>query len=118
MPTRAKKKKKNPFMAYLTPFGLRQICDLLILAGAITMIVGIVISVNEQTGLKGNLVAIIGFCIYALACLIAIFRSLTVILQKNINKRDPEYKSALVNACIMGVLLLLAIFGIIAAILW
>ncbi|MCL2798631.1 MAG: hypothetical protein FWD58_11405 [Firmicutes bacterium] len=109
-----KKKKRNPIVAYFIPFGLRQACDIAMLAGAIVMFIGIFVSVAEN----GNAVAIIGMAIFAAACLGAMYRCLTVIFQKGINKRDPEYKTALVNLVIMGVLLALAIFGIIAAVVW
>ena len=108
---RSKKKKRNPILAYFKPFGLRQICDLTMLAGVIVIFIGIFVSANEA----GETVAVIGMSIYALACLMAIFRCFTVLRKKDINKRDPEFKAALINMCVMGVLLALAAFGIIAA---
>ena len=110
----SRKKKKNLFVAYFTPFGLRQICDLLMLAGAITIFVGIFVSVY----LSVNIVAAIGMGLYVIACGIAIFRTLRIILQKDINKRSPEYKNAVINLCIMIVILVAAVFGIIAAFIW
>jgi len=110
---RSKKKKRNPIVAFFVPFGIRQVNFLLMFTAAIVMTVGIFVSWNEQ----GNLVAIIGMALFAVGCLLAMYRCLTVIFQKGINKRDPEYKTAIVNLIIMGVLLLIAAFGIVAAIL-
>ena len=108
---RTNKKKRNPIVAYFKPFGLRQICDLIMVAGAITVFIGIFVSVNTQS----NWVVVAGMCAYALGCLMALIRTFSVIFQKDVNKRDPEYRTAVVNACIMGVVLLLTVFGIIAA---
>lgn len=97
----AKTKKQNFIAAYFTPFGLRQICDFLMLGGAVVLIVGLCLN---------NLVLTVGLGIYILASFIAVIRSLTVLLSK-INKRSPEYKNAIVNIVIMGVILALSIFG-------
>ena len=109
-----RKKKSNPIVAYFVPFGLRQFCDIAMLASAITIFVGIFVSWN----MGNNWVAVIGMIVYALACTVAIIRALSVMFKKDVNKRDPEYKTAVINVCIMGVLLILAIFGIIAAFVW
>ncbi|MCL2797743.1 MAG: hypothetical protein FWD58_06790 [Firmicutes bacterium] len=111
---KSRKKKRNPIVAFFVPFGLRQVNFILMFVAAVVMFAGIFVSASEN----GNLVAIIGMIIFAAGCLLAIYRCLTVIFKKGINKRDPEYKTALVNLCIMGALLLLAAFGIVAAILW
>ncbi len=36
-----------------------------------------------------------------------------VLFSKNVNHRDPAYKSAIINVVIMGVLFALAVFGLV-----
>ena len=111
---RKRSKKRNPFVAYFVPFGLRQITDLLMIAGAITILVGLIIH-----GLMlENLPVIIGMAMYAVASLIAIFRCIRVFANKDISKKSQEHKNAVVNIVIMSILLALAVLGIVAAILW
>lgn len=99
----AKAKKQNFIAAYFSDFGLRQICDFLMLAGAIVLIVGLCTT---------EIVLTIGFGIYAVASAIAIIRSVTVLLSK-INHRAPEYKNAIVNTIVMSVIFALTVFGFI-----
>ena len=98
------RKKKNVFVNYFTPFGLRQVCDLVMLVGFILLIVGL-------CTVDGVLLA--GFICYALGAGMSIVRCALVIFSKTINHRDPAYKSAIINASIMGVLFALALFGLI-----
>lgn len=98
------KKKKNVFVRYFTPFGLRQICDFIMLAGFILLIVGL--CTND-----GVLLA--GFICYAIGALMSVVRCCLVLFSKNINHRDPAFKSAIINVSIMGVLLALSVFGLI-----
>ena len=100
----ATKKKKNVFVRYFTPFGLRQVCDLVMLVGVILLIVGLF-------NLDGVLLA--GFICYAVGAGLSVARCCLVLFSKKINHRDPAYKSAIVNASIMGVLFALAVFGIV-----
>lgn len=94
---------KNAFVRYFTPFGLRQIGDMLMLAGFIVLIVGL-------CTVDGVLLA--GFICYGLGAACAVARGcMTLFTVKN--HRDPEFKSAVINVSIMGVLLVLALFGII-----
>lgn len=97
----AKSNKQNFFTAYFSNFGLRQICDFLMVGGAIVLLVGLFTQV---------IVITVGLGIYILATLIALFRSIKVLFSK-INKRSPEYRNAIVNTVIMGVILVLAVFG-------
>lgn len=99
----AKVKKQNFIAAYFSDFGLRQICDFLMLAGAVVLIVGLCTT---------EIVLTIGFGIYIAASAIAILRAVKVLLSK-INHRAPEYKNAIVNVCVMGVIFALSIFGLI-----
>ena len=98
------RKKKNIFVRYFTPFGLRQVCDLVMLAGFVLLIVGL--CTNDSVLLAG----VIG---YAVGAAMSVVRCCLVLFSKKINHRDPVYKSAIINVCIMGVLLALAVFGII-----
>lgn len=99
----AVKKKRNAFVRYFVPFGLRQVCDLVMLIGGILLIVGL-------CTVDGVLLA--GFISYVLGSGISIFRC-TMIMIKTQNHRDPAFKSAIVNTVIMGVLFALAVFGLI-----
>lgn len=101
----AKAKKRNFIQAYFSDFGIRQICDFLMLGGAIVLFVGIFVS---------DLVITIGLGIYLVAIALAIFRSVRVLFSK-INHRSPEYKNAIINTVIMGVIFVLALFGFIYA---
>ncbi|MCI8459137.1 MAG: hypothetical protein HFE46_05685 [Clostridia bacterium] len=101
----AKAKKQNFIQAYFSDFGLRQICDFLMLGGAIVLIVGIFVS---------EIVITVGLAIYLVATGLAIFRSVRVLCSK-INHRSPEYKNAIINTVIMGVIFAVALFGFIYA---
>ena len=103
----AKAKKQNFIQAYFSDFGLRQICDFLMLGGAIVLLVGIFVS---------DLVIAVGLGIYLAATALALFRSVRVLFSK-INHRSPEYKNAIINTVIMGVIFALALFGFIYALL-
>ncbi|MDE7406571.1 MAG: hypothetical protein K2M89_06845 [Clostridiales bacterium] len=100
----AVKRKKNVFVRYFTPFGLRQVCDLVMLVGVILLIVGL-------CTVDGVLLA--GFIAYALGSGLSVARCCMVLFSKKINHRDPAYKAAIINAVIMGVLFALAVFGLI-----
>ena len=106
---KTRRRSRNIFAAYFTPFGLRQICDLLFLAGTIVIIVGLSISTD--------LVITIGLGIYIAACLIAMYRALKVMVKKGVNKRSPEFKSAMINLIIMSVILVVAVLGMLAVFL-
>lgn len=103
----AKAKKRNFIQAYFSDFGVRQICDFLMLGGAIVLLVGLFVS---------EIVIAVGLGIYLAASCLAIFRSVRVLCSK-INHRSPEYKNAIVNTVIMGVIFALALFGFIYALI-
>ena len=105
---RARAKKQNFIAAYFADFGLRQICDFLMLAGAVVIIVGLC---TEQ------IVLTVGLGIYMAAAALAIVRSLRVLVS-GINHRAPEYKNAVVNVIIMAVILALAVFGFVWSLLY
>jgi len=111
--TTKKKKKKGAFARYFTPFGLRQVCDLLMIFGAIMMFIGLFVH-----GFMGiNIVVLIGLGMYVVASLLAMFRCLKVITNKEISKKSMERKRAVTNIIIMSVILALAVVGILAAVL-
>ncbi|MDE6398626.1 MAG: hypothetical protein K2L51_04835 [Clostridiales bacterium] len=103
----ARAKKKNFIQAYFSDFGIRQICDFLMLGGAIVLLVGVFVS---------EIVITVGLGIYLVATALAIFRSVRVLCSK-INHRSPEYKNAIINTVIMGVIFALALFGFIYALI-
>ena len=103
-------KKQNIFARYFENFGLRQICDMMMVAGAILLIVGLSIS---AASLSASLIVLgVGLGIYIVASGLAIVRVVLVLTSK-INHRAPEYKRAIVNTVIMGVIFALAVFALI-----
>lgn len=98
------RKKKNVFVRYFTPFGLRQVCDLVMLVGFVLLFVGL---------FTNDYVMLAGFISYAVGAAVSVVRCMLVVFSKTVNHRDPAYKSAIINAVIMGVLFALALFGII-----
>ena len=99
----AKAKKQNFVAAYFSDFGIRQICDFLMIAGAEVLIVGLCTT---------EIVITVGFGIYAVAAALAIVRAVKV-LASDMNHRAPEYKNAIVSVCIMGAIFALTVFGFI-----
>lgn len=99
----AKAKKQNFIVAYFSDFGIRQICDFLMLAGAVVLIVGLCTT---------EIVLTVGFGVYAVAAVLAIIRAIKVLTSK-INHRAPEYKNAIVSTCVMGAIFALTVFGFI-----
>lgn len=104
----AVKKKRNAFVRYFTPFGLRQVCDMVMLVGAILLIIGL-------CNLDGVLLA--GFICCAVGSAISVVRCCLVLFSKKINHRDPVYKSAIINTVIMGILFCLSVFAIVWALI-
>jgi len=98
-------KKQNLIARYFTPFGLKQLTDLLILVASILIIVGLA---TTQT------VLVIAFCIYALASLLAIAKCCAILFSK-INRASPVYKSAFTNIIVMGVIFAISIVALIWA---
>lgn len=101
-----RKRRKNAFVRYFTPFGLRQVCDIVLLIAAIVVIVGMSIYKTTDT------VLIVGLALFLAGSLLAVYRS-SKILFSGINKRSPEFKSAIVNTAIMGVVTVIAILGLV-----
>lgn len=102
------KKKQNIFVSYFTPFGLRQVCDFVMLAGFILLIIGLC---------TNNGVLLAGFICYAVGAAASVLRCVLTLV-KTKNHRDPAFKAAIINVSIMGVLLALAIFGLVWTIVY
>ncbi len=104
-------KKNNIFKSYFVPFGLAQVCDILMLLGAIMLIVGLFVAIGNVS--VSELLLLIGLAIYVAASALAVLRAVLVLVNKEINHRSPEYKRAILNTVIMGLILALALFGLI-----
>lgn len=100
--------KKNAIAHYFENFGLKQICDIMMILGAVLLIVGLFVSIASVVA--SEIILGIGLGIYIIACILALVSTVKVLLSK-INRRSPEYKRAITNTVIMGVILALAIFG-------
>lgn len=100
---KTKNKKDNIIVAYFKPFGIRQICDILMLTGAILALVGAF--VNENVLLAGLIVFLAGN-------IVTLVKNVLVLFSK-INRKSPEYKNAIVNTCVAGAMFLIALFGLI-----
>ena len=102
-----KRKQRNILIRYLTPFGLKQIGDIiLIILAPIMTILGMALFTVTPNVLP------VGLGLFILGGAIAIFRSVIVIVTLK-NKRAPEYKRAIVNIIIMGVLVILAVIAMV-----
>lgn len=97
------RKKQNAFVRYFTPFGLKQVCDFVMLAGFVLLIVGLCTTES---------VLLAGFICYAVAAAASITLCVMKIINTK-NHRDPARKNAIINVSIMGVLFALALFGLI-----
>lgn len=106
MANKPRKRRRNAFERYFIPFGLRQICDIIMVLAAIMLIIGMAIYQKTQ------IVLIVGLSLMILGSLIAIYRSSRV-LMSGLNKRSPEYKSAVTNIIIMAIICVIAILGLV-----
>ena len=112
--TKSKIKKKTGLAGYFTPFGLRQICDILMVVGAIVILVGIF----THAFLAVNAVVIVGLSMYIVASLLSILRCVKVMRNVEVSPKSAEHKSAVINIVIMGIMGIMAIVGIVAALFW
>ena len=97
------RKKQNVFVSYFKPFGIKQVCDFVMLAGLVLLIVGL--CTNDS-------VLLAGFICYAVAAAGAVALCVKILITTK-NHRDPRFKSAIINVSIMGVFFALALFGLI-----
>ncbi|MCL1945400.1 MAG: hypothetical protein FWF56_06335 [Firmicutes bacterium] len=101
-------KKQNLLIRYLTPFGLKQFADFLMVVASILIIVGL--NTNQT-------VMTVAIVIYIVASLIAIIKCLTIVLG-GINKHSPVYKGAKVNLIIMVIIFLISVLTLIYCMLY
>ena len=99
-------KNKNIFRRYFEDFGLKQICDILMIISLILLIVGWIL---WQTT---DIVYLVAFGLFALTSALRIIRCFGIIHAEP-NKRSPERRAAVVNAVIMGIVFVVAMFGLI-----
>ena len=100
------KKKIN----YFSNFGLKQICDLTMVLGAVLLLVGLFVSLGS---LSASLVILgVGLGVYIVATALALVRTITVLVTVK-NHRNPEYKRAVINTVIMAIIFAIAVFGLI-----
>ena len=104
------RKRNNVFKEYFSEFGLRQICDIVMLVGAITIIVGLFVAIGSVSA--SEIILLVGIAIYIVASGLAITRAVLVLVS-NINHRAPEYKRAIVNTVIMSIIFALAVFALV-----
>lgn len=95
-------KKQNAFAAYFKPFGLRQICDILMIISAILIIISICLN---QTGL---LIMTIGLSLFIAAAALSIIKAILIITTDKVNKRSPEFKKAVTVIIFMAIGIILA----------
>ena len=98
-------KEQNIFVAYFKPFGLRQICDILMLASAVLIIISLCL---YETGL---LIMTIGLALFIVAAALSLIRSV-VFITGNVNKRSPEFKKALTTIIFMAIGIIIAAISI------
>lgn len=95
-------KKQNAFAAYFKPFGLRQICDILMLIAAVLIIVSICLN---ETGL---LIMTIGLALFIAAAALSVIRAIVFLVSEKAHKRSPEFKKALTIIIFMSIGIILA----------
>ena len=98
------KKKTN----YFSNFGLRQICDIAMLLGAVLVLVGLFVALGSLKA--SHIILGIGLGVYIVATALSLVRTITVLVTVK-NHRNPEYKRAIVNTVIMGIIFAIAVFG-------
>ncbi len=99
-------KKKNVFQRYFENFGLKQICDILMVIALILVIVGWILWQTTE------IILIISFALFVLTSALSIIRCIGII-RKEPNKRSPERRAAVVNVVIMIVFFAVALFALI-----
>lgn len=99
-------KKKNIFQRYFENFGLKQICDILMVVSLILLVVGWILCKTTE------LILIIAFGLFALTTFLSIIKCLTIIKNEP-NKRSPERRAAVVNVIISAIIFLVAVFALI-----
>ncbi len=101
-------KKKNFIVRYFENFGLKQISEILLGVGLIALIVSLFFT--EQVEFAKIFMSIT-LLIVAIAFALCVVRHVLVIVDKKVNRRSPEFKSAVINTVISGLFFLVALFG-------
>lgn len=96
--------ENNTKSNYFVPFGLKQICDILMGISSITLIVGLFVSGDTF------IVALVGACIMILGSLLSLIKCIMVMFS-GINKNSSTYKNAIINLVLMGFVFCLSLFA-------
>ncbi|MCH5163660.1 MAG: hypothetical protein J1F36_01440 [Clostridiales bacterium] len=99
-------KKKNVFRRYFENFGLKQICDILMVISLIVLVVGWILWNTV------DIVLTVAFGLFILTSFLSIIRCISII-HREPNKRSPERRAAVVNVIIMLVIFAVAVFALI-----
>ncbi len=94
-------KKQNAFVSYFKPFGMRQLCDIMMVVSAILIIISLCL---YETGL---LIMTIGLAFFIVPAAISMIRAI-LFLTGDVNKRSPEFKKAITIIVFMAVGIILA----------
>ncbi len=101
-------KKKNFIVRYFSNFGLKQISEILLFIGLVTLIVSLFFTEEVEFA---RIFMSITLAVVAFAFALCLVRHLLVVFNKKINHRSPEFKNAVVNAIIAGLFFAVALFG-------
>ncbi len=96
--------ENKPRKNYFSEFGLRQVCDIILLSAAVTLIVGMFV--------RPVAVTIVGFALFIVGSAMSVVRTVLV-LRSGVFRASPEFRNAVVNLVIMSVVFALAMFGLI-----
>lgn len=97
-------KNKNIIAAYFIPFGLKQICDIILIIASIVLLVGMFVPPVA--------VQIVGFALFIVGSGLAIIRLVRVLIAKT-TKMNPEKRNSIINIIIMSCVFCVALFGLI-----
>lgn len=90
------------------------VCNLAVAAAAIVLLVALCLTGTNDNVFAFNVLIAVGCGVCALAAVAVVIRAVAVLFSK-INRRSPEYKNAIVRTVIMGVILIVAVIGLVWA---
>jgi hypothetical protein len=101
-------KKKNFIVRYFENFGLKQISEILLFVGLITLCVSLFFTEQVEFAriFMSTTLAVVAF-----AFALCVVRHVLVLTNKKINHRSPEYKGAMINVVIAGIFFIVALVG-------
>ncbi len=99
-------KKKNIFLRYFENFGLKQICDIMMIVAWILLIVGWILWKTTE------IILTVSFALFVFTSALSIIRCIGIIRNEP-NKRSPERRAAVVNIIIMLAFFAVALFALI-----